>query len=193
MDRLCAKPSPWQTRNMWIILRITGIVTILFTGLELDTGSTCALVALVQVLQACVPAALVQVVHLCPCCTCGQTSWHSGYHTITMFGLFGSGSPSPLQLDSGDSSISGPSSLVLFSFFHFIRRFCKERVDSDGSAVIWWTGTWGWQWLNWWSWLQGRPGLEITWTESVLLSNCCTPLPCLWFQEQPLHVLVHRL
>merc|ERR1719234_2284866 len=27
------------------------------------------------------------------------------------------------QFDSGDSSMSGPSSFVLFSFFHFIRRF----------------------------------------------------------------------
>merc|ERR1719150_201344 len=29
----------------------------------------------------------------------------------------------PSQFDSGDSSISGPSNFVLFSFFHFIRRF----------------------------------------------------------------------
>ena len=27
------------------------------------------------------------------------------------------------QFDSGDSSMSGPSSFVLFSFFHFMRRF----------------------------------------------------------------------
>ena len=42
----------------------------------------------------------------------------------------------PSQFDSGDSSISGPSNFVLFSFFHFIRRFCKKDKQANSSKLF---------------------------------------------------------